>query len=271
MKQSIFDVPKMDCPSEEKLIRLTFAGIESIKKLEFDLPQRKLTIVHENDAQDVLKKLEPLGFGAKLTSTSAIEIDSDDVLALAKEVESDPKEEKVLIQLLVINLTMFFVEITMGIFAHSAGLISDSMDMFADAAVYGISLYAVGKAVALQKSAARISGYLQLALAVFAFSEVIRRFIYGSEPQAGYMVGISIIALIANVICLLLISKQRTGKVHMEASYIFSTNDVIANAGVIIAGLLVGYFKSPIPDLVIGFVIAVVVIKGAIAILKISK
>lgn len=271
MKQSIFNVPKMDCPSEEKLIRLTFAGVDQVKKLDFDLPGRKLTVVHDNDALDVLKKLEPLGFGASLKSTAAVELDIDDVLAIAKEIESDPKEAKVLTQLLLINFTMFIVEMIMGIFARSAGLIADSMDMFADAAVYGISLYAVGKAIGLQKKAARLSGYLQLALALFAFSEVVRRFIFGSEPLASYMIGISILALIANVTCLLLISKQRTGTVHMEASYIFSTNDVIANVGVIIAGLLVSYFKSPIPDLLIGFIIAVVVIRGAISILKISK
>lgn len=271
MKQSIFEVPKMDCPSEEKLIRLTFAGNDAVKKLEFDLPARKLTVIHDNEALEVLKKLEPLGFGAKLKSTATVELDSDDVIAIAKEVENDPKEAKVLKQLLVINLSMFFVEIVMGIIAHSAGLISDSMDMFADAAVYGISLYAVGKAVSLQKSAARLSGYLQLALALFAFSEVIRRYFYGSEPLAGYMIGISILALVANVTCLLLISKQRTGTVHMEASYIFSTNDVIANVGVIGAGLMVSYFKSPIPDLAVGFIIAVIVIRGAVSILKISK
>ncbi len=143
--------------------------------------------------------------------------------------------------------------------------------MFADAAVYGISLYAVGKTVILQKKAARLSGYLQMALAIFALSEVTRRFFFGSEPLALYMMGISLVALIANVTCLVLISRQRTGAVHMEASYIFSTNDVIANVGVILAGALVYFFKSQVPDLVIGVIIAAIVFKGALGILRISK
>jgi Co/Zn/Cd efflux system component len=57
----------------------------------------------------------------------------------------------------------------------------------------------------------------------------------------------------------------------MQASLIFSANDVIANLGVILAGFLVAIFKSPVPDLLIGLVIAVVVFRGSVSILKISR
>lgn len=271
MKKSIFTVPKMDCPSEEKLIRMAFNGQEAIKNLEFDLKGRRLTVIHLNAPENVLSALEPLNFGAKLETSNEIELDNDDVLKIAKELESNPNEAKVLKQLLVINATMFVIELVLGFIAQSTGLIADSMDMFADATVYSISLYAVGRSVLLQKKAARLSGYLQMGLALFALAEVIRRFYFGSEPLAFYMMATSFMALIANVACLVLISRQRTGAVHMEASYIFSTNDVIANLGVIIAGVLVYFFKTPIPDLVIGIIIAVVVFRGSLGILKISK
>lgn len=271
MKKSTFDVPKMDCPSEEKLIRMAFVGQDEVKNLEFDLKNRKLSVVHINSTGEILSKLEPLNFGAKLEKSEEIELDSDDVLQIAKDVEANPNEAKVLKQMLVINALMFVIEILIGFIAQSTGLIADAMDMFADATVYGISLYAVGKSVQLQKKSARLSGYMQMGLAIFAFIEVVRRFYFGSEPLALYMMGISVVALIANVTCLVLISKQRTGTVHMEASYIFSTNDVIANVGVIIAGAAVYFTKSPYPDLVIGLIIAIVVCRGAFAILKISK
>jgi cation diffusion facilitator family transporter len=166
---------------------------------------------------------------------------------------------------------MFFVEIVWGLMAQSTGLIADAMDMFADAAVYGISLYAVGKAVSMQRKAARFSGYAQLGLALFALAEVIRRFVFGSEPEPGFMMIVSLIALIVNVVCLLLITKHRSGGVHMKASAIFSANDVVANCGVILAGALVSWTGSRIPDLAIGFIIATVVFRGAISILKISS
>ncbi|MNY80002.1 hypothetical protein D3C86_2208760 [compost metagenome] len=54
----------------------------------------------------------------------------------------------------------------------------------------------------------------------------------------------------------------------MTASYIFSANDVIANAGVIVAGVLVAWTGSSYPDLVIGAVIALIVLSGARRILN---
>ena len=82
------------------------------------------------------------------------------------------EEHKTLRVLLAINAAMFFVEIVTGWLAESTGLIADSLDMLADAAVYGVSLYAVGKAATMQMRSARFSGYLQLILAFGALFEV---------------------------------------------------------------------------------------------------
>jgi len=49
----------------------------------------------------------------------------------------------------------------------------------------------------------------------------------------------------------------------MTASYIFSANDVLANLGVIVAGALVAWTGSAVPDLVIGGIIGAVVLNGA--------
>ena len=163
---------------------------------------------------------------------------------------------------------MFVAEQAAGWIASSAGLLADSLDMLADAFVYGIALYAVGRAKALKRRAAHISGWLQLALALGAFAEVLRRFVFGSEPEPGYMMVVALAALVANVACLALIARHREGGVHMKASWIFSTNDVIANVGVIVAGALVAWTGSRFPDLAIGAVIALVVVSGAVRILR---
>ena len=57
----------------------------------------------------------------------------------------------------------------------------------------------------------------------------------------------------------------------MKASMIFTSNDVIINLGVIIAGLLVNWLNSSKPDLIIGTIVFVLVIQGAFRILKLSK
>lgn len=178
------------------------------------------------------------------------------------------EQSRVLWILLAINAAMFVAEIITGIIAESTGLIADSLDMLSDAAVYALGLYAVGKMTDIKIRAALLSGIFQVILALGVAVEIIRRLIWGSDPEPLYMIGVSIIALIANILCLALISKHRDGEIHMRASWIFSRNDVIANAGVILGGILVYILESRMPDLLIGSLIILVVLKGGFTILS---
>lgn len=182
--------------------------------------------------------------------------------------QADELERKTLKILLAVNAAMFLVEISLGWLAESTGLIADSLDMFADAAVYGISLYAVGESIRRKSTAARISGVLQIILGVGVFLEVLRRVFFGSEPESFVILAVGALALSANIYCLMLISRHRDGGVHMRASWIFSTNDVIANLGVIISGVLVAALGNRYPDLIIGAIISVIVIRGGYRILQ---
>jgi len=180
------------------------------------------------------------------------------------EIEIKNKEQKsILISLLLINGFMFLFEISLGWYAQSTGLIADSFDMLADAIVYAIGLYAIGKSLHHKANAALLSGWFQGVLGIMVLLDVFRRVMMGSEPQAMLIIAVSIIALIANIICLRLIEKHKDGEVHMRASWIFSKNDVIANVGVIVAGLLVWLTSSRWPDLIIGGLIALVILNGA--------
>ncbi|MGW8310729.1 MAG: cation transporter [Thiogranum sp.] len=185
--------------------------------------------------------------------------------------QTDKLEMRTLIVLLVINAVMFLTELVLGWLAQSTGLIADSLDMFADAAVYAISLYAVGKGVLYQAKSAQVSGFLQVVLGLGVLFEVLRRLVFGSEPQSTLIMMVGVIALLANIICLVLISKHKEGGVHMRASWIFSTNDVIANLGVIVSGVLVATIGSRLPDLIVGTIISLIVIRGGIKILKDAK
>ena len=183
----------------------------------------------------------------------------------------DKAESKTLIILLLINAVMFLVEIILGIISDSTALIADSLDMLADATVYGIGLYAVGHSKLAKIKAAHLSGIFQILLGSTVAIDVLRRFIFGSEPESLLMIIVGGVALVANVICLMLITKHKDGEVHMRASWIFSKNDVIANLGIILAGVMVYLSGSRLPDLVIGMMIAIVVIRGGLHIMKDAK
>jgi len=180
----------------------------------------------------------------------------------------DEEQRRVLVALLTINGTMFVAEVIVGLWAQSTGVLADSLDMLADALVYGIGLYAIGRSEAAKQGAAYWSGIFQVVLAGSILVDVIRRGIYGSEPNSGLMMGVSAVALLANAYCLKLLHKHRDGEAHMRASWIFSRSDVIANAGVIVAGGLVAFTGSRWPDLIVGSAIALVVLGGGREILR---
>lgn len=254
-----FSIPKMDCAAEENLIRMALANLPGVGALSFDLSKRELSVIHAGPSEEVFEKLARLNLGVQL-----IESVRQDNEALADpDADGDASEARTLKLLLAINGAMFVLEMLSGWVAQSTGLIADSLDMFADAAVYGLALYAVGRGANLKIRAAHIAGWLQLALALGALVEVARRAAFGSEPQSSLMMGIGLVALVANVTCLVLIARKRDRGAHMTASYIFSANDVIANLGVIAAGVLVALTASPYPDLIIGTIIGLVVLSGA--------
>jgi Co/Zn/Cd efflux system component len=180
----------------------------------------------------------------------------------------DNEQKQVLYLLLVINATMFVAEMSLGWTAESTSLIADSLDMLADAIVYSIGLYAVGKAASDKAKVALLSGYFQAALGGLIILDIVRRIVLGSEPLPAFMMVVGLVALIANVVCLLLIQQHKDGEVHMRASWIFSANDVIANTGIIISGGLVWWLDSRWPDIIIGAVIALVIFRGAWLIVK---
>ena len=264
MNKTIFEITKMDCPSEENLIRMKLDGISSIANLDFDIPNRKLTVFHSGEIDQIEKSVLELNLGGKKISTEQTD---------QTEFNENSNQKKLLWTVLGINFAFFLIEMTTGIISKSMGLVADRLDMLADSFVYGISLFAVGGTLTRKKRIAKLAGYFQITLAIIGFVEVLRRF-FGDEkfPDFSTMIIVSILALIANGICLYILQKSKSKEeAHMKASMIFTSNDVIINLGVIIAGILVNWLSSSKPDLIIGTIVFVLVIQGAFRILKLSK
>lgn len=171
-----------------------------------------------------------------------------------------------LLTLLLLNGGMFVVETVAGWRAESMGLVADGLDMGADGAVYLLALLAVGASESHKLAAARFAGNVQLALAALAMLEVVRRLVVGSAPEPPVMIGVSLAAVVVNVICLVVLRRHRDGEVHLQAAWIFSATDVQANLAVLAAALLVAWTGSPMPDLVIGVVICGLVLRSALRI-----
>ena len=262
MEKSLFNVPRMDCAAEENLVRMKLDGDEAVRALEFDLDARQLTVYHEGERERIETALRQLNLGSTHVNTDQ-----------ADELAPDHTEQrKLLWAVLIINAAFFVIEMTTGLVSRSMSLVADSLDMLADALVYGLSLLAVGTTVMRKKQVAKWSGYFQLSLAAFGFFEVLRRF-FGAEalPEFRIMIVVASFALIANIVCLVLLQRSRSGEAHMRASMIFTSNDIAINLGVIAAGVLVSWLDSGLPDLIVGTVVFLIVIRGSFRILSLAR
>lgn len=174
----------------------------------------------------------------------------------------DTAERRTLKWVLAINFSQVVLAGTVGIVADSAGLLAAALDNLADATVYIVSLYAVGHSVAAKARAARLSGVLLIILALGLLGEVIRRFVGGSEPIGLAMILAAVANAATNILCLRLLRSHRERGVHLKASWIFTTNDMLANLGIVLSGIAVMVLRSPLPDLLIGLVVVGIVLKG---------
>lgn len=177
-------------------------------------------------------------------------------------------ERRALRTLLALNGAMFVIEVSAGFAADSMGLVADGLDMLADAAVYGLSLYAVGRPALAKVRAALGAGYAQLTLAAAAIVKLGVALVHGSAPEALPMLGISLLALGVNVWSLAILKRYRQGEVHLRAAWIFSATDVQVNLAVMLAAVLVTVTASGIPDLVIAAGICVLILRSVTRILR---
>lgn len=175
---------------------------------------------------------------------------------------------KALIVVLVINLAMFLVEASVGLFSGSRALRADALDFLGDAATYGLTLWALGQSLTWRFRAARIKGYSLLVLGLLVLADSLVALISGAEPAGVMMSGIGALALVANLTSLMLLVRYRQGDANIRSAWLCTRNDVLANVSVITAGLLVLSTGSHWPDVLVALAIAGLFTHSALSILR---
>jgi cation transport ATPase len=138
MTRTTFSVPKMDCGAEEQLVRMTLASRPNIRRIDADLHTRQVMVFHEGNSEEISALLAPLNLGAQIVETTTSELDLPE--------RSRKDEAHTLKIVLAINAGMFVAEMIGAYLADYSALLADSLDMFADATVYGIALFGVNRA-----------------------------------------------------------------------------------------------------------------------------
>ena len=187
---------------------------------------------------------------------------------MSKLTSADHQQRRTLLIVLILNALLFLGLGVGGIMADSSALLANAVDNASDSVVYLISFVAIGRAASWKRGAARLSGILLLVFAAGVLIDVGRRWWFGTEPVGWTMMGLALVAAIVNLICLVLLRRDTSGDVNMEAAETFSLNDFASNGGILVAGGLVMWLDQAWPDLVVGMLVAAIAVKGGIEILR---
>jgi Co/Zn/Cd efflux system component len=175
---------------------------------------------------------------------------------------SQAADRRILWLVLLINLGQSLGGVAVGLWASSTALIGAALDNLADASVYGVSLYAVGRSATIKVRAARLSGWLLIVLAVILLVEVLRRFFGGEAPIGPAMMGMAVVNAALNLVCLRLLKRHQGEDVNFKASAIFTSNDSVVNLAIVLSGALVLWLDSNLPDLILGLVVSAIAANG---------
>ncbi len=173
------------------------------------------------------------------------------------------KQRGTLRAVLVINAVMFVVIVVAAYFSASTALLADSLDNLGDAFTYALSLYAVAKGAAMKAKVALFKGLLILLAALVVAGQLVYRLLVPTVPVFELMGVFSLIALVANSVCLFLLWRHRHEDVNMSSVWECSRNDIATNISVFLAAGGVWLTGSGWPDLAVAAALVVLLLRSA--------
>ena len=181
---------------------------------------------------------------------------------------SDSRYRRVLWAALVINGTMFLVEIVAGVMARSVSLQADALDFLGDVANYGISLFVIGMALRYRAKAALIKGATMGLFGLWVSGAVVWHAFYRTLPHAITMGEVGLAALVANAVVFGLLWTSRKGDSNMRSAWLCSRNDVIGNLAVLIAAAGVFGTGTGWPDVIVAAIMGGLGLQGAAQVIR---
>lgn len=186
----------------------------------------------------------------------------------ATELAGDIHRRQTLRVVFAINAIMFVVVLMVGLWADSQALIADSADNLGDALVYALSLFVISRSVRWLAGAALVKALVQLAFGVLVVVSIVNSLSGTPNPIGLTIMLMAAVALLANLICFYRLLEHRDEDINMRSVWLCSRNDVLANAGVIMAGALVLLLDSYWPDHIVAAVIAVIFLQTSYVVFR---
>ena len=172
-------------------------------------------------------------------------------------------ERNALILAFLLNFLIFIVEFIFGIIENSSALLSDAGHNIGDAIILGSSLFVISSSQKVKAKLALVKCIVWAFFGFIAIWQVVQ--IYNSSFIPSFLVlgYIGFAALISNVLSTIVLLYFKDNDVNIKSAYICCRNDAIGNILIILAAYMVYYFKSNIPDIIAGTIIALVIFFSA--------
>lgn len=251
-----YRVTGMDCASCAAKIEKAARGV-GVEDVKVSTATQIMTLqTQPGRLAEVERAVTEIGYQLdRLDAPRASEASDDD--ELPKDLSHiTPAYKRALWIVVALNVGYGLVEIVGGFLAGSQALKADALDFLGDGLITFLGLLAIGWSLLWRARSALIQGLFLGLLGLGVVASTIYRMIVQLPPEAELMGLFGIVALVVNVLAAAVLIPHRTGDANVRAVWLFSRNDAIGNAAVVVAAGLVTWTGTVWPDLVVALVIA---------------
>ena len=251
-----YRVTGMDCASCAAKIEKAARGV-GVEDVKVSTATQIMTLrTQPGRLAEVERAVTEIGYQLdRLDAPRASEASDDD--ELPKNLSHiTPAYKRALWIVVGLNVSYGLVEIVGGFLAGSQALKADALDFLGDGLITFLGLLAIGWSLLWRARSALIQGLFLGLLGLGVVASTIYRMIVQLPPEAELMGLFGIVALVVNVLAAAVLIPHRTGDANVRAVWLFSRNDAIGNAAVVVAAGLVTWTGTVWPDLVVALVIA---------------
>jgi len=156
----------------------------------------------------------------------------------------------------ILNVGYGVIEMIAGFIAGSQALKADALDFIGDGLITFLGISAIGWSLLWRARSALFQGVFLGLLGIGVIGNTIYQIFVGQVVDAQIMGFVAVVALAVNVAAALVLIPHRSGDANVKVVWLFSRNDAIGNAAVVVAALVVAWTGSNWPDLVVAFAIA---------------
>ncbi|MBD3679770.1 MAG: cation transporter [Rhodobacteraceae bacterium] len=167
-----------------------------------------------------------------------------------------PGYRRALMVVVALNVGFGIVEMIGGFLSGSQALKADALDFIGDGLITFLGVLAIGWSLAWRARSALMQSVFLGALGLGVIGNTIARILTEQPVEAGIMGAVAAMALAVNVTAAVILVPHRSGDANVRAVWLFSRNDAIGNAAVILAAVLVARTGATWPDTIMALAIA---------------